>query len=149
MKKLFYLFFLILCCACEVDKSVDPTLMPEETAMGENTLGCLIDGWVYTCGRYGIPEVSVSNDEENRYVTVEAEVGIFNYLRFTLVNPRQGSTCTYINASFDHEDLPDGEARITRMDGTVISGTFGGGNIEDGRFDIKYHDKPERDGEIY
>ncbi|WP_243462699.1 hypothetical protein [Bacteroides stercorirosoris] len=45
MKKLLFLFLLVLCCACEEDKSVDPTLMPEATTTGQNTLGCLIDGW--------------------------------------------------------------------------------------------------------
>lgn len=64
MKKLLFLFLLICCCACEEDRSVDPTLMPEATTTGENTLGCLIDGWVYTSGRYGIPSARFYDDEE-------------------------------------------------------------------------------------
>ena len=60
-----------------------------------------------------------------------------------LVNPRQGTTCTYTDAVLDEGDLGDGEAYITRMDGTIISGTFSGGSIKEGRFDIKYREKPE------
>ena len=78
MKKLLFLFLLICCCACEEDRSVDPTLMPEATTTGENTLGCLIDGWVYTSGRYGIPSARFYDDEENHYVAIDAEVGIFS-----------------------------------------------------------------------
>ena len=110
MKKLLFLFLLICCCACEEDRSVDPTLMPEATTTGENTLGCLIDGWVYTSGRYGIPSARFYDDEENHYVAIDAEVGIFSGLHLVIVNPRQGAGCTYIDAVFDREDLEDGEA---------------------------------------
>ncbi|WP_291528832.1 hypothetical protein [Bacteroides sp. UBA939] len=146
MKKLLYVFLLILCYACEEDKSIDPTLMPEATTTGENTLGCLIDGWVYTAGRFGSPEVRVRNDEENHYIDIEAQIDRFSDLHFTLVNPQQGATCTYTNVVFDQERLPDGEAHITRMDGSVISGTFSGGNIREGRFDIRYQGESEGDG---
>ncbi|WP_294613506.1 hypothetical protein [uncultured Bacteroides sp.] len=149
MKKLLFLFLLVLCCACEEDKSVDPTLMPEATTSGQNTLGCLIDGWVYTSGRFGKPDVSTYDEEGSHYVRIAAEVGVFSALHFTLVNPRQGAACTYINASFDGEKLEDGEAYITRMNGTIISGTFSGGNIREGRFDIRYSDESEGDGGIY
>lgn len=98
MKKLLFLFLLICCCACEEDRSVDPTLMPEATTTGENTLGCLIDGWVYTSGRYGIPSARFYDDEENHYVAIDAEVGIFSGLHLVIVNPRQGASCTYIDA---------------------------------------------------
>ena len=43
----------------------------------------------------------------------------------------------------------DGEAYITRMDGTIISGTFSGGSIKEGRFDIKYREKPEGGEAVY
>ena len=104
MKKLLFLFLLICCCACEEDRSVDPTLMPEATTTGENTLGCLIDGWVYTSGRYGIPSARFYDEEENHYVAIDAEVGIFSGLHLVIVNPRQGASCTYIDAVFDRED---------------------------------------------
>lgn len=148
MKKLLFLFALVLFCACEEDMSVDPTLMPQATSVGENTLGCLIDGWVYACGRYGKPTASVSDDEDNHYVVINAEVALFRVLRFVLVNPRQGATCTYTNASFDRETLEDGEAYITYMNGTVISGTFSGGSITEGRFDIKYQNTPDDGGTV-
>jgi len=143
MKKLLFLFLLVFCYACDEDRTVDPTLMPEATTTGENTLGCLIDGWVYTSGRYGMPTVRTYDEEENHYVSVDAKVGVFSVLHFVLVNPRQGSTCTYTDVSFDGGTLEDGEAYITRMNGTVISGTFSGGSIKDGRFDIKYREMPE------
>ena len=60
MKKLLFLFLLVCCCACDEDKTVDPTLMPEATTTGANTLGCLIDGWVYASGRYGTPSVRLT-----------------------------------------------------------------------------------------
>ena len=99
--------------------------------------------------RLGIYQWAVWNticsfdDEENHYVAIDAEVGIFSGLHLVIVNPRQGASCTYIDAVFDREDLEDGEAYITRMDGTIISGTFSGGSIKEGRFDIKYREKPE------
>ncbi len=125
------------------------TAVPEATTTGENTLGCLIDGWVYTSGRYGIPSARFYDDEENHYVAIDAEVGIFSGLHLVIVNPRQGAGCTYIDAVFDREDLEDGEAYITRMDGTIISGTFSGGSIKEGRFDIKYREKPEGGEAVY
>ena len=137
MKKLLFLFLLVCCCACDEDKTVDPTLMPEATTTGANTLGCLIDGWVYASGRYGTPSVRLSDDEENHYVEIDAAVGVFSSLHLVLVNPRQGTTCTYTDAVLDEGDLGDGEAYITRMDGTIISGTFSGGSIKEGRFDIR------------
>lgn len=148
MKKILFLFLVVLCCACEEDRSVDPTLMPEATTTGQNTLGCLIDGWVYASGRFGKPDARTYDEEGNHYVTIGAEVGVFGYLRFTLVNPRQGAACAYIDTNFNKEALEDGEAYITRMNGTVISGTFSGGNIKEGRFDIKYSDESEEGGDV-
>lgn len=59
------------------------------------------------------------------------------------MNPRQGTTCTYTDAVLDEGDLGDGEAYITRMDGTIISGTFSGGSIKEGRFDINIVRSPK------
>lgn len=151
MKKILFALLLVLCCACEEDKSVDPTLMPEATTTGENTLGCVIDGWVYTAGRYGKPKVSIAEEEGSSYVTISANVGASSYLSFTLVNPRQGSSCTYVNARFDDVTLEDGEANITRMTSTIISGTFSGLEIRDGRFDLKhsFNDDDSHSGDIF
>lgn len=149
MKKLLFLFLLLACCACEEDKSVDPTLMPEATVTGENTLGCLIDGWVYASGRYGIASACFLPDEKNHHVEIYAKVGLFKELRLVLVNPRVGATCTYTDATFGNEELDSGEAYITRMDGTVISGTFSGGRLTEGRFDVRYSEKPEGGETVY
>lgn len=139
MKKILFLLMLVLCCACEEDTSIDPTLMPKATATGENTLGCLIDGWVYTSGRFGNPKITTDSDEENFYVEISCKVGFDIELSILLINPQQGATCTYKNTWWSGgEDLPDGEAYITRMDGKVISGTFSGGPVTEGRFDLKY-----------
>ena len=88
MKKLLFLFLLVCCCACDEDKTVDPTLMPEATTTGANTLGCLIDGWVYASGRYGTPSVRLSDDEENHYVEIDAAVGVFSSLHLARVNSK-------------------------------------------------------------
>lgn len=139
MKKLLFLFTaILLCCACqEEDKSIDPTLMPEATSMGKNTLGCLIDGWVYTSGRFGKPTARPATDENNTpLVIITAPVGSSETLEFMLVDPKQGQTCKYINTLFTAGVPGDGEAHISRMDGKVISGTFSGEGIAEGRFDI-------------
>lgn len=138
MKKLLLLFMVFLCCSCEEDKSVDPTLMPEATMEGKNTFGCLIDGWVYTGERFGKPEAIVSISENTNYIIIRATVNFFTTLEFTLINPVANAECAYTNASFDEKKLEDGKAYITRKDGSIISGTFSGGTMTKGRFDIRY-----------
>ena len=141
MKKLLYLFMLLLCCACEENTSVDPTLMPEATKNGKNTLGCLIDGWIYTGGRFGLPKATIISDEKAGYCLIRTQVNRFKTLEFKLVNPTANAECTYIDAIFEGENLGNGKAFITRKDGIVISGTFSGNKITEGRFDIKYTEK--------
>ena len=143
MKIILFLLILLGCQACVEDTSVDPTLMPEATSDGQNTLGCLIDGWVYTSGRFGYPEVTSYVEGEYYYVTVTALVDHFKSITFTLVNPTEYMECDYIHARFNQEELEDGKAYITSNDGKVISGIFCGGNIEEGRFDIKYAEGEE------
>lgn len=53
MRHLLFICLLLFCVACEENESVDPTIMPEATTTGANTFGCLVDGWVYTSGRWG------------------------------------------------------------------------------------------------
>ena len=55
MRHLLFICLLLFCVACEENESVDPTVMPEATTTGANTFGCLVDGWVYTSGRWGLP----------------------------------------------------------------------------------------------
>lgn len=137
--KLLSLLFLLtsLCFAsCEEDESVDPSLMPAATTVGANTFGCLIDGWVYTSGRFGLPKVvDESNPNENRLVIV-APVGAFNQsVRLTLQNPVEGTTC-----ACTIEGVPDvrenGQAFISCRKGQVLSGTFSGERVTEGRFDL-------------
>lgn len=142
MKRLLYLFMLMACCACAAeDTSVDPTLMPEATVSGKNTLGCLIDGRIYTGGRFGLPKASIISDEKGSYLLIEAKVDRFKTLEFKLVDPTANAECEYVDALFGGENTGKGKAFITRKDGNVISGTFGGGRITEGRFDIRYTEK--------
>ena len=137
--KLLSLLFLLasLCFAsCEEDESVDPSLMPAATTVGANTWGCLIDGWVYTSGRFGLPKVAdESTPDENRLVIV-APVGPFGQsVRLTLQNPVEGTTCACtIESTPDIRE--DGQAFITRQRGQVLSGTFSGTRVTEGRFDL-------------
>ena len=66
--------FVAVCVACEENESVDPTIMPEATTTGANTFGCLVDGWVYTSGRWGMPSAEYLEREEGSSVTVSAQV---------------------------------------------------------------------------
>lgn len=143
MKKVLFLLPLFACLACTEDPSVDPTLMPAATTEGQNTFGCLIDGWVYTSGRFGLPQADSYINEGCYYIDINVPVGQFSAIHLTLVNPLENTTCTYTNAQIDQDNLPDGKAHISRNDGSIISGTFEGGNLSEGRFDIKYADESE------
>ncbi len=139
--KILYSLFLILLSAwlvsCEEDKSVDPTLMPEATMEGANTFGCLIDGWVYASGRFGLPQVKdESSGSESRFV-LTAPVGTFEAVSLTFLNPVAGQECDYTAVTSGGEDLGAGRASISRRDGFVFSGTFAGGRISEGRFDVR------------
>lgn len=138
MKHLLLICLLLFCVTCEENESVDPTIMPEATATGANTFGCLVDGWVYTSGRWGLPDAEYEERGENSGMTVSAQVGFDSYIRFTVVAPKPGETCPYKNASFENQKLEDGQVYISRMSDGVFSGTFEGGRVSKGRFDLKY-----------
>lgn len=138
MKYILLICTLLLCLSCEEDKSVDPTLMPQETTTGENTFGCLIDGWVYVSGRWGTPVTSVSKGDGNTYLTIDAKVGPTSHIRISIVNPQQEKAVAYIKASFDSQELEDGKVIVTRMSDGIISGTFEGTRLKKGRFDLRY-----------
>lgn len=143
MKYIWFLFCtLLLCLSCDEDKSVDPTLMPQATTTGENTFGCLVDGWVYTGGRWGTPVTTFTEQEGETRLTICAEVELKSYIRLSIVNPRQGETTTYTDASFDNQSLEDGKVTITRMSEGIVSGTFEGTRMTKGRFDLKYKELP-------
>lgn len=138
MRHILFICLLFFCIACEENKSVDPTIMPEVTTTGANTFGCLVDGWVYAGGRWGMPTTEYIEREDTTYMTISAEVGFKTYVQFTIVNPKQGETVDYKDASFENQSMEDGKAHITRMENGVISGTFEGTRITKGRFDLKY-----------
>lgn len=138
MKHILFICLLFFCIACEENKSVDPTLMPEATTTGENTFGCLIDGWVYVSGRWGLPAAEFIQMEDSAGMTVSAQVGFDSYVSFTIPNPQQGETLPCTNMIFENQTISDGKVHITRMSEGIFSGTFECDRITKGRFDLKY-----------
>ena len=108
MRHLLFICLLLFCVACEENESVDPTIMPEATTTGANTFGCLVDGWVYTSGRWGMPAAEYLEREEGSSVTVSAQVGLGSYIRFTIADPKEGETLPYVNLSFENQNMEDG-----------------------------------------
>lgn len=156
------LFLLILCLfvSCEEDHSVDITVMPEETSVGANTFGCLIDGWLYVGGRYSdynfwlwqieqresIQFTYIDSPDEESKMEVSVICKPDKILSFTILALEEGENCKYVNTSLNGEhELPSGEAYITRFDTTnkIISGRFGGGKVTEGRFDVIYYNQNE------
>ena len=64
--------------------------------------------------------------------------GAGSYIRFTIADPKEGETLPYVNLSFENQNMEDGKVYISRMSDGVFSGTFEGGRITEGRFDLKY-----------
>ena len=79
--------------------------------------------------------------EATTSVTVSAQVGLGSYIRFTIADPKEGETLPYVNLSFENQNMEDGKVYISRMSDGVFSGTFEGGRITEGRFDLKYTDR--------
>lgn len=152
----------LLCCSCNEDFSADPTLMPAATRTGANTFGCLIDGWVYTGQRYdtGLKATyrPAIDEDEVAMVNINVRVGEYSVVSFTIIDPKEqhitiysasgptpsGQT-TYTDAVFKNEfgqeeTLGDGTVHITRFDpdNGIISGTFEGGRMTEGRFDLRF-----------
>lgn len=137
MKHILFICLLFLCIACEENKSVDPTIMPEKTTVGANTFGCLVDGWLYAGGRWGNPTAEYVKMVSNN-MTVSAQVGFDSFIRFTIPEPQEGETYSSVNIQFDGQTFEDGEVRILRMSDGVFSGTFEGKRVTEGRFDLRY-----------
>lgn len=152
-----------VCCSCyREDFSVDPTLMPPATQTGANTFGCLIDGWVYTGQRYDSGCKATyypANDEDGKAtVHIHARVDAYAYISFDIIDPkettitiygtsggRNSDQVIYTNAVFNDENMQeikpgDGIVHITRFDvnAKIISGTFEGGRMREGRFDLRF-----------
>lgn len=154
-----------LCCsACtpEEDFSVDPTLLPPVTQKGANTFGCLINGWVYTCGRYAEPEAwyqAGETDDDPSIVKIKAKVDEDSYVCLDIQNPQEKSITIYSTSdeaaslrnvythavlviNGDSTYLGNGKVNVLRFQSHegIISGTFEGDKITEGRFDIRYKD---------
>jgi hypothetical protein len=155
MKRYCYIVFLlvIFLAACRKDTSIDVTVLPEETTTGEDTFGCLIDGWIYVGGRYfdyNKPSINFAYYGSTNKIEVEVKVkGINNtdpYLAFTIVNPVDKQNCQFTNARWlsSNKDLGDGTVEITRFDQSakIISGRFSGNQIKHGQFDVVYRQMP-------
>lgn len=138
MRHILFIFLLLFCVACDENESVDPTIMPEATTTGENTFGCLIDGWVYVSGRWGMPDAEYAILEDSTSMTVSVKVGFDSYLRFTVANPKQGETLPFANMYFDNQSIEDGTVHVDRMSDGIFSGTFEGKRVTKGRFDLRY-----------
>lgn len=151
MKKILLLFLLASCllsCTDKEDETVDITVMPEATSEGADTFGCLVDGWVYVGGRYSpyiwgegnTPSINFqySEKQDNMKVSVRVKYGVS--MGFTIPSPKSGQESDYVDAFFDEEEMEDGKVFITRFDTKkkIISGTFEGGSITKGRFDVHY-----------
>ena len=108
MRHLLLICLLLFCVACEENESVDPTVMPEATTTGANTFGCLVDGWVYTSGRWGLPVAEYLVWEEGSSMTVSAQVGLGSCIRITNADPKEGETLPYVNLSFENEYMEVG-----------------------------------------
>ena len=105
MRHLLFICLLLFCVACEENESVDPTIMPEATTTGANTFGCLVDGWVYTSGRWGMPSAEYLEREEGSSVTVSAQVGLGSYIKIWKMARSTSPVCrTACSAALSRED---------------------------------------------
>ncbi|MDR3227024.1 MAG: hypothetical protein LBT56_05075 [Prevotellaceae bacterium] len=166
MKKTFiFLISLVLlqnCTGCDDDdKTIDISVLPEETTTGANTFGCVIDGWVYVGGRYYHPYYNDYHDTVYTHHHEDVHSILFCYypeldrikvtawverdynLSFVINNPEEGKECILTDVYFRDSELPDGTAYITMFNKgykQFISGRFECGNIiKHGRFDALYH----------
>lgn len=146
-----YIFILLsaFCLGgCIEDETVDITVMPEISNTGANTFGCLVDGWLYVGGRYhttfGSLNIKRSIDfeyyPEEEIMDVAVIVKEDKVIRFNIQSPQEGQETVFVNARINDEELENGTVNITRFDEQehIISGTFSGGRIAHGRFDVHY-----------
>lgn len=124
-------------CACDDEKEIDPTVMPPVTSQGAETFGCLIDGWIYASGRFGKPSGLKYSVAEGDSVVIVAPVGNDEKIHLSIINPKEGAAMPYIDAFFGDWNLGGGQVTLTHVGEGFISGTFSGGQMKEGRFDVK------------
>lgn len=149
MKKLLCILFSILCLSGCEDPTVDTTIMPDVTTSGEDTFGCLVDGWLYVGGRYEKyyddkwKSIHCEYDLGANRMEIEAWVKADKKISFTILFPQVGGVCAMKELRFGNEVLEDGTVQISRLDqyNKIVSGTFGNdGRLTHGRFDIHFKD---------
>ncbi|MDR0729486.1 MAG: hypothetical protein LBF19_05120 [Prevotellaceae bacterium] len=166
MRKI-YIFLIVVvslnnCCISCIfeDKTIDVSVLPEETTTGKNTFGCVIDGWVYVGGRYhddyytDYADTTCPFPPQGQYSILFFRCPVYNQIKalarlgragdllFVLNNPREGQECVLTDVYLAGKKLPDGVAFITLLDTErcIISGRFEcGDRIHFGRFDVVYH----------
>lgn len=148
MIKNLVVLFLSICLfsRCEVS-SIDTSVLPEETQIGKGTFGCLIDGWVYVGGRYGSyngifnnwESIHFTYYEDKKIMCVYVILTETDYLGFIIEDPQEGKSSPCTNVDYNGEHLEDCVVEVSRFDNYVISGTFAGGKIRLGRFDMMYN----------
>lgn len=153
MKKyILILFCIVNFWSCMEDNTVDITVLPSATTTGDNTFGCLVDGWVYVGGRYlewGHSRIWTYDsffyyeiDEEKKdKLFVIVSVKEDKNISFTIISPQEGKESAITDVRFGQEELDDGTAFIHRFDPKerIISATFGNSNrLTNGRFDVHY-----------
>lgn len=150
IKKYILVLLSIICClSCVEDETVDVTVMPDISNVGADTFGCLVDGWLYAGGRYysdfaitPSPRNSIRflYSEERDEMDVSVQVMADKSIHFVILSPQEKSEVAFTEARFGSEELENGIVNIIRFDKEehIISGTFSGGRITKGRFDIHY-----------
>ena len=141
-----------LCCSCDrEDFSADPTIMPPATQTGDNT-----------GQRYDSDDKAsyypARNEDEKAIVSIDIRVDNNASISFNIIDPKEKDITIYSisegasddqtiytdvifkNENNQEEKLEDGIINITRFDlnNRIISGTFEGERIKEGRLDLKF-----------
>ena len=142
MKHLYLLLLLFFCSlsSCnEEDRTIDPTILPDATSEGKGTIGCVIDDWIYVGGRYGDPTATYGitpAGQDSMVITALVD----NDIRFSFIihSPREHATSLFTEAWLNTDSLGRGQVYISALRNGIVSGTFAGGRIKEGRFDLRY-----------
>lgn len=138
MRHLLFICLLLFCVACEENDRSIRRSCPKLLRPGRiHLVAWLTAGCIQAAGG-GCLSAEYLEREEGSSVTVSAQVGLGSYIRFTIADPKEGETLPYVNLSFENQNMEDGKVYISRMSDGVFSGTFEGGRITEGRFDLKY-----------